>query len=274
LNFIEKLTKAWDKNNSLLCVGLDPDISKIPEHLKVIENPLFEFCKAIVDQTHDLVCAFKPQAAYFSAESAEGELEMIISYIRKYYPSIPVILDSKRGDIGSTATKYAFESFERYQADAVTVNPYMGFDAAKPFLEYSNKGTILLCRTSNPSAEDFQDLLVDGKPLYLHVAGLAARKWNENKNCLLVVGATWPEQMEEIRKITLNMPFLVPGVGTQGGEIESLVKVGQTVEGTGLIISSSRAVIYASDRTDFAESAREVANNIREKINFYRHYKE
>ena len=271
MNFIEKLAAAWRENNSLLCVGLDPDPSKFPEHIKGSDRAIFEFCKTIVDATHDLVCAFKPQIAYFSAESAEDQLEMLVQYIRASYPHIPIILDAKRGDIGTTADKYAVEAFGRYQADAVTVNPYMGYDTAQPFLNYEDKGTILLCRTSNPGAGDIQDLLVDGKPLYQHVAGLAATQWNKNNNCALVVGATWPQQMEEVRKLVGNMPFLVPGVGSQGGDIESLVKAGQTEDGNGLIISSSRAVLYAGGDEDYAKAARDVATDMRDSINLYRH---
>ncbi|MDN2663699.1 orotidine-5'-phosphate decarboxylase [Psychromonas sp. 14N.309.X.WAT.B.A12] len=181
-----------------------------------------------------------------------------------------MILDSKRGDIGSTAEKYAVESFERYKVDAVTVNPYLGFDSAEPFINYKEKGTILLCRTSNSGANDFQELEVDGMPLYKKVASLVSDKWNYNNNCLLVVGATWPSQMSEVRSIVGDMPFLVPGVGAQGGDIEFLVKAGQTENGTGLIISSSRGVIYASDGDDFASKAREVVLKLRSEINLYR----
>ena len=270
MKFIDKLSQAWKENDSLLCVGLDPDLSKIPVHLNELENPIFEFCREIVDATHDLVCAFKPQIAYFAAESAEDQLEMLTSYISDNYPHIPIILDSKRGDIGATADKYAIEAFQRYKADSVTVNPYMGYDTAEPFLKYADKGTILLCRTSNPGAGDFQDLIVDGRPLYHNVAELAATKWNGNNNCLLVVGATWPNQMEEVRKLVGDMPFLVPGVGAQGGDVEALVKAGQTENGLGLIISSSRAVLYASNGTNFAESARKVATDLRDSINQHR----
>ncbi|WP_375057981.1 orotidine-5'-phosphate decarboxylase [Zobellella sp. DQSA1] len=272
MNFLEKLSKVWKENDTLLCVGLDPDISRIPQHLREFEYPIFEFCKEIVDSTHDLVCAFKPQIAYFSAESAENQLEMLTTYIKNNYPHIPIILDSKRGDIGATADKYAIEAFKRYQVDAVTVNPYMGYDTAEPFLKYSDKGTILLCRTSNLGAGDIQDLLVGEKTLYHHIAELAATKWNKNNNCLLVVGATWPNQMKEVRDIVGDMPFLVPGVGAQGGDVEALIKAGQTENGTGLIISSSRAVIYASNGIDFADSARNVAKNLRDSINQYRTY--
>ena len=270
MNFIEKLNIAWKENNSLLCVGLDPDLSRLPTHLMTLEFPIFEFCKQIVDSTHDLVCAFKPQIAYFAAEGAELQLEMLNNYIKETYPNIPIILDSKRGDIGTTADKYAIEAFDRYLADAVTVNPYMGFDTAEPFLKYSEKGTILLCRTSNSGAGDIQDLEVAGRPLYCHVADIAANKWNKNNNCMLVVGATWPSQMSQVREIVGDMPFLVPGVGAQGGDVEALVKAGQTSDGTGLVISSSRAIIYAGSQSDFANKAREQAIAIRDVINSHR----
>jgi orotidine-5'-phosphate decarboxylase len=270
VNFNKKLKTIWQQNNSLLCVGLDPDVSRFPEQLKNIPESIFHFNKAIIDATHDLVCAFKPQIAYFSAESAEKQLEQTIDYIKKSYPHIPVILDAKRGDIGSTAQKYAIEAFERYGADAVTVNPYLGRDSVEPFLSYKDRGTILLCRTSNSGAGDIQDLEINGEPLYKRIARLASEHWNTNKNCLLVVGATWPSQMSEIRKIVGNMPFLVPGVGAQGGDVEAMVKSGQTNDGTGMIISSSRGVLYASSGDDFAERARSVALELRDEINTYR----
>lgn len=270
MSFIEKLNHIWKENNSLVCVGLDPDLNRFPTCLRGTPDAIFEFNKAIIDATHDLVCAYKPQIAYFSAESAEDQLEKTIQYIKSEYPNIPIILDSKRGDIGSTAEKYAIEAFERYEADAVTINPYLGFDSAEPFLNYKDKGTILLCRTSNSGANDFQDLEVDGVPLYQKVASLVSEKWNYNKNCLLVVGATWPSQMSEVRSLVGDMPFLVPGVGAQGGDIESLVKAGKTQNGTGLIISSSRGVIYASDGDDFAAKAREVVVGLRSEINVHR----
>jgi orotidine-5'-phosphate decarboxylase len=270
VGFIERLGRAWKNNDSLVCVGLDPDTSRFPKHIDALDEPIFEFNKAIIDATHDLVCAYKPQIAHYSAESAELELESTISYIKSTYPDVPVILDAKRGDIGSTAQMYATEAFERYAADAVTVNPYLGFDSLQPFLHYKDRGVILLCRTSNPGAADLQDLTVDGAPLYEKVAALAAQKWNANGNCLLVVGATWPQQMARIRGIVGEMPLLVPGVGAQGGDVEKLVKAGQTQAGTGLIVSSSRAILYASDGEDFAEAARRETDRLRKLINQFR----
>jgi orotidine-5'-phosphate decarboxylase len=270
VGFIERLGRAWKNNDSLVCVGLDPDTSRFPKHIDALDEPIFEFNKAIIDATHDLVCAYKPQIAHYSAESAELELESTISYIKSTYPHVPVILDAKRGDIGSTAEMYATEAFERYAADAVTVNPYLGFDSLQPFLRYKDRGVILLCRTSNPGAADLQDLAVDGAPLFEKVASLAAQKWNANGNCLLVVGATWPQQMARIRSIVGEMPLLVPGVGAQGGDVEQLVKAGQTQTGAGLIISSSRAILYASDGEDFAEAARAQTDTLRKLINQFR----
>jgi orotidine-5'-phosphate decarboxylase len=270
MNFIEKLNNIWTINDSLVCVGLDPDVSRLPACLKGEIDAIFKFNKAIIDATHDLVCAYKPQIAYFSAESAEDQLEATIQYIKSEYPHIPILLDSKRGDIGSTAEKYAIEAFQRYGADAVTINPYLGFDSAKPFLNYKEKGTILLCRTSNSGANDLQDLMVEGVPLYQKVASMVSNKWNYNKNCLLVVGATWPSQMSQVRALVGDMPFLVPGVGEQGGDIAALVKAGKTENGTGLIISSSRGVIYASSGDDFAIKARNVVIALRHEINKYR----
>jgi orotidine-5'-phosphate decarboxylase len=270
VTFNERLKNIWKKNNSLVCVGLDPDLSRFPDHLKNGLDSIFQFNKAIIDATHDLVCAFKPQVAYFSAEGAEKQLEQTIAYIKNNYPHTLVFLDAKRGDIGSTAKKYAIEAFDRYRVDAVTVNPYLGYDAVKPFLSYEDRGTIILCRTSNPGARDIQDLVVDGEPIYMRVARLASEHWNAKNNCLLVVGATWPSQMSEIREIVGDIPFLVPGVGAQGGDVEAAVKSGQTDDGTGMIISSSRGVLYASSGSDFARAARSVALKLRDEINIYR----
>ena len=270
MTFISKLQRAWQKNNSLLCVGLDPNWGKIPTHLKEGPDPIFEFCKQIIDATHDLVCAYKPQIAYFAGLEAEDQLQQVCNYIRETYPHIPIILDSKRGDIGSTAAMYAKEAYERYGADAVTINPYMGQDSAQPFLDYADKGVVLLCRTSNAGAGDIQDLQVDGVPIYEKVADMITKKWNSNHNCCIVVGATWPEQMKRLRDIAGDMPFLVPGVGAQGGDVKALVQAGQTADGTGLIINSSRAVLYASDGDAFANAARGVALETRDLINQYR----
>ena len=213
MTFIESLSAAWAKNNSLLCVGLDPDPAKFPAHLKGKPDAIFEFCKSIADATADLACCFKPQIAYFAANRAEDQLQDLIAHIHAKHPGIPVILDAKRGDIGSTAEQYAVEAFERYQADALTVNPYMGKDSVDPYLAYADKGVILLCRTSNPGGSDLQFLDVGGKKLYEHVAELVATKWNTTGQCALVVGATFPAEIARVRAIVGDMPLLVPGIG-------------------------------------------------------------
>ncbi len=270
MNFIDLLTAAWAKNNSLVCVGLDPDLTRFPEGISRDPSGIFAFNRAIINATADLVCAYKPQIAHYAAASAEDALSQTIHYIHSNYPGIPVILDSKRGDIGSTAEQYASESFDRYQADAVTVNPYLGTDSVMPFLQRSDKGVVILCRTSNSGAVDFQDLMVEGKPLFIHVAEKIANDWNQHNNCLLVVGATWPEQLAEIRQKVGDMPILVPGVGSQGGDAEAVVKAGKTAAGTGLIVNSSRAVLYASSGIDFAAAARVETLQLKTLLNRYR----
>ena len=267
MTFIEQLQKRWTENNTLVCVGLDPDPSRFPEIIGDGSDSIFAFNRAIIDATADLVCAYKPQIAHFAALNAEDQLKDTIAYIHSEYPGIPVILDSKRGDIGSTAERYAREAFERYEADAVTVNPYLGIDGVKPFTDYVDKGVILLCRTSNPSAKDFQDLLVGDKPLYECVAETIAKEWNENNNCALVVGATWPEQLGKIRNIVGDMPILVPGIGAQGGDLEGTLKHGVDSKKAGLVINSSRGVLYASEQSDFAEAARNVVLQMNQAIN-------
>ncbi len=266
MNFIEQLQKRWTENKTLVCVGLDPDPSRFPEIIGDGPDSIFAFNRAIIDATADLVCAYKPQIAHFAALNAEDQLKESIAYIHSEYPGIPVILDSKRGDIGSTAERYAREAFERYEADAVTVNPYLGIDGVKPFTDYRDKGVILLCRTSNPSARDFQDLLVGDKPLYECVAETIANEWNENNNCALVVGATWPEQLGKIRNLIGDMPILVPGIGAQGGDLEGTLKHGVDSNKKGLIINSSRGVLYASKENDFAAAARDVVLQMNQAI--------
>ena len=270
MTFIESLNAAWTRNNSLLCVGLDPDPAKFPAHLKGRDDAIFEFCKGIVDATADLVCSFKPQIAYFAARRAEDQLEALIAHIRENHPAIPVILDAKRGDIGSTAEQYAIEAFERFQADAVTVNPYLGRDSVEPYLAYPEKGVILLCRTSNAGGSDLQFLDVGGEKLYERVARLAAEQWNTTGQIGLVVGATFPAEIARVRAIVGDMPLLVPGIGAQGGDIEATVKAGRTAQGSGLMINSSRAILYAGKEEDFAAAARRVALETRDAINIYR----
>ncbi len=230
-------------------------------------SPIFQFNKAIVDATADLVCSYKPQFAHYAAYDAEDQLERTIDYIQSTYPDVPVILDSKRGDVGNTAERYALEAFERYHADAVTVNPYLGGDSLEPFLKREDKGVIILCRTSNPGARDIQDLPVGNRKLYHVIAELAAQKWNSRGNCSLVVGATYPRELAEIREIVGDMPFLVPGVGAQGGDVAQAVQNGRTQSGAGLMVSSSRAILYASPREDFAEAARKATATLRDQIN-------
>ena len=268
--FIRQLQESWARSDSLVCVGLDPEIERFPSALAQHASPIFQFNRAIIDATADLVCAYKPQFAHYAAYEAEDQLERTIEYIHRNHPGVPVILDSKRGDVGNTAERYAIEAFERYAADAVTVNPYLGGDALEPFLKHEDKGVIVLCRTSNPGARDLQDLEVGGRKLYHRVAELAARQWNSRGNCLLVVGATYPRELAEVREITGNMPFLVPGVGAQGGDVDQAVRSGQTSDGTGLIISSSRSILYASSGEDFAAAARKATMTLREQINLSR----
>ena len=274
MSFINKLSAAWTANNSLLCVGLDPDIAKFPQHLQGQPDAIFAFCKAIIDATADTACAFKPQIAYFAALRAEDQLEAICAYLRARYPHIPLVLDAKRGDIGATAEQYAREAYERYGADAVTVNPYMGFDSVAPYLEWKDRSAIILCRTSNPGGSDLQFLMADGKPLYQHVAQLVAEKWNTNGQCGLVVGATFPDELAQVRKIVGAMPLLVPGIGAQGGDIQATMAAGKTASGAGMMINSSRAILYAkADEQageDFAQAARRVALETRDAINRFR----
>jgi orotidine-5'-phosphate decarboxylase len=265
--FIDSLAGSWKRSNSLVCVGLDPEIERFPPQIAAQPSPIFQFNKAIIDATADLVCAYKPQFAHYAAYEAEDQLERTIEYIHRSYPGIPVILDSKRGDVGNTAERYAIEAFERYGADAVTVNPYLGSDSLEPFLKRADKGVIILCRTSNPGARDLQDLEVSGRKLYQVVADLAAREWNSRGNCLLVVGATYPRELAEVREIVASMPFLVPGVGAQGGDVAAAVSSGQTADGTGLIISSSRGILYAGCDSDFSAAARSAAQALRDQIN-------
>ena len=265
--FIEQLERAWDVNGSLVCVGLDPEIERFPPQVVGQPSPIFQFNKAIIDATADLVCAYTPQFAHYAAYEAEDQLERTIDYIQSTYPGIPVILDSKRGDVGNTAERYAIEAFERYHADAVTVNPYLGGDSMEPFLKYEDKGVIILCRTSNPGAGDLQDLAVGGRRLFHVVADLAARRWNTRGNCALVVGATYPRELAEVREIVGNMPFLVPGVGAQGGDVAQAVQSGQTAAGAGLVISSSRGILYASSGENFVSAAREATLKLRDQIN-------
>jgi len=266
--FIQQLEYAQDKNQSLVCVGLDPNATKI----KAMGVDLLTWLQNIVDATAAHVCAFKPQIAYFAALEAETELKSIISYIHKNHPSIPVILDAKRGDIGSTAEQYAFEAFERYQADAVTVNPYMGGDTIEPYTCNKDKGVVVLCKTSNAGSGELQNLkLENGNTLFQTVAKHATEKWNQNNNILLVVGATYPQELAQIRQTVGDMPLLIPGIGAQGGDVEATLKAGLRADGKGLIISSSRGIIYASEKSDnYAQSAGAACLALKNTINQFR----
>jgi orotidine-5'-phosphate decarboxylase len=268
--FVERLYAAAIRNQSLVCVGLDPELERLPAAVRGLPQPILEFNRRIVDATAEFACCFKPQFAHYAAVGAEDQLLATIAYIHEKHPGLPVILDSKRGDIGSTAAKYAQESFERYGADSVTVNPYLGFDSVEPYLKWQDRGVIILCRTSNPGARDFQDLESGGKRLYRHVAERVAGQWNEGGNCMLVVGATYPQELAEIRAVVGDMPFLVPGVGAQGGDVAAAVRAGRTADGFGVVLNSSRGIIYASSGEDFADAARAATLALRNEINQYR----
>lgn len=269
MTFNDKLSKIVKKNKSLLCVGLDPDSEKIPDFVSG-QDRQYEFLKAIIDVTADLVCAFKPNSAFFEAEGADGikQLRKVCDYINSKYPEVPIILDAKRADIGNTNLGYARYAFDYLRVDAVTVNPYLGGQTLEPFLSRADKGIIVLCRTSNPGADEFQDLLVNGEPVYKIVAKTARDKWNSNKNILLVVGATYPEELAEVRAIVGDdIDFLVPGLGAQGGEADASVKAGINSKKEGMIVNSSRSIIFASGSNDFAEAARQAALKARQEIN-------
>jgi orotidine-5'-phosphate decarboxylase len=266
--FAERLAHAQRTSGSLVCVGLDPDTAKLPKDLGAESLTLYAFNRRVVDATFDIAAAYKPQIAFYSAIGAEEQLALSIRYIRERAPAALVILDAKRGDIGNTAEAYAREAFERYAADAVTVNPYMGADSVRPFLARKDRGTLLLCRTSNPGAKDFQDLTCDGLPLYRHVAQHAASHWNEHGNLMLVVGATVPREMAELRAAHPEVPFLVPGIGAQGGDLTATLAAGLDARGAGLLISASRSIIYAGGGA--ASSIRAAAEEMHAEINFLR----
>jgi len=274
MTFLDMLSAAERQNASMLCVGLDPEPTKFPDHIKGDAHKIYDFCAAIVDATADLVNSFKPQIAYFAAHRAEGQLERLMAHMRRVAPHVPIILDAKRGDIGSTAEQYAIEAFERYGADAVTLSPFMGWDSVAPYLKYHDKGAFLLCRTSNPGGDDLQNqrlASVEGQPLmYEHIAKLAQGPWNLNGQLGLVVGATYPKEIERVRELAPTLPLLIPGVGAQGGDAVATVKAGLRVDQgvtTGpIIVNSSRAILYASSGADFADQARAVALQTREVL--------
>jgi orotidine-5'-phosphate decarboxylase len=260
--FVTQLRQAWRDQDSLLCVGLDPEPQRFPAKLPA--DAVFEFCRDIVDATAEFVCAFKPQAAHFAALGQEQELARLIEHIHRQHPAIPVILDAKRSDIGSTARLYAIEAFERYGADAVTVNPYPGPESVEPFLEFSERGVIILCRTSNPGSAWLQGYPADA-PVFVRVARAAAQ-WNDNGNVMLVAGATYPEDLAAIRQIVGEMPLLVPGIGAQGGDLALALRNGCDTQGQGLVINTSRNVLYASSSDDFAAAAAAAARDFRDEI--------
>jgi orotidine-5'-phosphate decarboxylase len=272
MNFVDKLRHAERLNQSMLCVGLDPEPAKFPGTWKGDTKRIFDFCAAIVDATRDLVIAFKPQIAYFAANRAEDALERLIAHIRQVAPDVPVILDAKRGDIGSTAEQYAREAFVRYAADAVTLSPFMGFDSIEPYLRYEDKGIILLCRTSNPGGCDLQaQRLASGDLVYEHIARMVQGPWNTTGQLALVVGATYPAEIERVRELAPTVPLLIPGIGAQGGDAAATVRAGwRAVDGltvAPIIVSSSRAVLYASSGDDFAAAARLAATAARDELN-------
>jgi orotidine-5'-phosphate decarboxylase len=276
MTFIDQLRAAQAQNQSLLCVGLDPDPAKFPTHFKNDASKIFDFCAAIVEATADLVIAFKPQIAYFAAHRAESQLEQLVAHVRRVAPQVPVILDAKRGDIGATAEQYAIEAFERYGVDAVTLSPFMGFDSVQPYLKYHGKGAFLLCRTSNPGGDDLQAQRLAGLPgeplLYEHVAGLAQGPWNLNGQLGLVVGATYPAEIERVRAVAPTLPLLIPGVGAQGGDAVATVRAGWRANAQGettapIVVNSSRAILYASADAGFAQAARAEALRTRDVLN-------
>ena len=266
MTFLDKLRAAQQRNSSMLCVGLDPEPARFPAQHKGDAAAIFDFCARIVDATADLVIAFKPQIAYFAAHRAEAQLERLMAHLRAQAPHVPVILDAKRGDIGSTAEQYAKEAFERYGADAVTLSPFMGFDSVQPYLQSPEHGAFLLCRTSNPGGDDLQSqrlASVAGEPLlYEHVAALAQGPWNLNGQLGLVVGATYPAEIERVRQLAPTLPLLIPGVGAQGGDAVATVRAGWR-EDAPIVVNSSRAILYASSGEDFAEAARREAERTR-----------
>lgn len=274
MTFQQKLDAIVKKNNSLVCVGLDSDVSKIPQHLSAKGGRFqLEFNKQIIDATHDLVCAYKPNSAFYERHGVEGiqNLQATVQYILTCYPETPIVLDAKRGDIGNTNIGYVGFAFDWLGADAITLHPYLGKEALKPFLDRKEKAVFILCRTSNPGAGEFQDLVVDGRPLYQVVAKKIAKDWNHNNNCGLVIGATYPSELDVVRHIVGDgVPILIPGVGAQGGDVEKTVKAGVDSNGVNAIINSSRGIIFASSGEDFAQKARDETKKLQDEINVYR----
>ncbi|MBW0454262.1 MAG: orotidine-5'-phosphate decarboxylase [Candidatus Kinetoplastibacterium crithidii] len=269
MNFIEKIEKSWEESNSLLQIGLDPNPKNFPYELKNKKNSILKFCIEIVEATAQYTCSFKPQIAYFSALRAEEQLEELCSYIKDKYPLLPIILDAKRGDIGTTAEQYAIEAFERYKADAVTINPFLGLDSILPYMEWKDRGIIILCKTSNPSGSDLQFLeLKNGMMLYEYIAEIVSKKWNTNNQFGLVVGATYPRELSIVRKIVgERMPILIPGIGFQGGDIQNTVLSGVNKTNRGIMINSSRSILYSSKDDNWRKAASESAKSLKNLIN-------
>ncbi len=272
MTFYRKLATRIKKTNSLVCVGLDSDMAKLPKALKKYKYPQFEFNKTIINATHDFVCAYKPNSAFYEARGEQGthELKMTCDYLLKKYPDIVIILDAKRADIASTNNGYVTFAYDYLGVDAITLHPYLGREAVQPFLDRKEKGTIILCRTSNPGAGEFQDLSAGSKPLYQIVAKNVVKKWNIYNNCALVIGATYPEELKIVRRIVKDMPLLIPGIGAQGGDVEKTVRAGIDSHGAGAVINASRSVIFASSGVDFAREARQETQKLRDEINRYR----
>lgn len=276
LNFFNLVKHRWQNKKTFVCIGLDSDYSKIPPILNPqsdLENAVFTFNQEIIDATQDLVCAYKPNLAFYSAHGETGVrvLEKTINYIKTRYPDVPVIFDAKKGDIGNTNLGYITEAFDLYHADAITVHPYLGQESLQPFLDRKDKGVFILVKTSNEGAKDFQNLLVGDtqKPLYLYIATQVSKNWNTNDNCALVVGATYPDELKKVREVVGDMPILIPGIGAQGGEVEATIKAGKDSHNQGIIINSSRGIIFASNGSDFATKAREKTIQLRDEINSY-----
>lgn len=265
---VRKLERRMDASGSLLCVGLDPEMARLPERFQAEAFPFFAFCREVIDATAPFACAFKPNTAFFEARGARGwdELAMVFAYLRQTHPELFTVCDAKRGDMGSTNRGYVTAVFDELGADAITLHSYLGAEALAPFLEREDRVSIVLCRTSNAGAGELQDLPVNGRPLWEHVAGRVSREWNARGNCMLVVGATWPEEMRRIREIAGEMTFLVPGIGAQGGDVEATVRAGLRADGKGLVLSSSRAIVYAHDPAGAARATRDEINAARELV--------
>lgn len=265
---LHKLQQRADAAGSLLCVGLDSDLQLLPERFRQAEFPQFKFNKHIIEQTAEFAVAFKPNTAFYEARGVQGlaELEMTMQYLRAEHSEVVTICDAKRGDIGNTNRGYVEFIFDRMGFDAVTLHPYLGKEALLPFLERRDKACIVLCRTSNAGARELQDLLCDGHPLWRTVAKQVSREWNEHGNCMLVVGATYPEEMRAVRAIAPEMPLLVPGVGAQGGDVRAVVQAGLDAAGRGLLINSSRGILFSEDPAAAARKLRDEINAAKESV--------